>query len=105
MFLQDEFPGAQVLTAENGEAGLRVLDKEQVDVVVSDYRMPGMNGIEFLARTPLPEARRILLTALSDPGLRERALESGIGAFVQKSRGPGELLGAVRRALGQAHEG
>ncbi|HEX2066262.1 MAG TPA: response regulator [Candidatus Thermoplasmatota archaeon] len=102
IFLQEEFPNVRVSTAENAEAGLRVLEEQTVDLVVSDFRMPGMDGLEFLARvTQVPAARRILLTALSDPGLHERALGSGIGACVQKSLGPGELLEAVRRALAQ----
>ncbi|HUR62994.1 MAG TPA: response regulator [Candidatus Thermoplasmatota archaeon] len=100
LLLQEEFPHVQVVTAESAEKGLEVLERDWIDLIVSDFKMPGMDGIEFLTRaSSVPAARRILLTALSDPGVRERALEAGIGAFVQKAAGPSDLLEAVRRAL------
>jgi response regulator RpfG family c-di-GMP phosphodiesterase len=39
----------RVLTASSGEAGLTLLQKHPVDLVISDQRMPGMSGTEFLA--------------------------------------------------------
>jgi response regulator RpfG family c-di-GMP phosphodiesterase len=42
--------GYRVLTAESGALGLEVLEKEQVDLVISDMRMPVMDGARFLAQ-------------------------------------------------------
>ncbi|MCP4035767.1 MAG: response regulator, partial [bacterium] len=39
-----------ILTAKNAEEGLRVLNDNPIAVVLSDHRMPGMTGVEFLAR-------------------------------------------------------
>jgi response regulator RpfG family c-di-GMP phosphodiesterase len=58
----------RVLRADRPEAALAVLSQEPVAVIVSDQRMPGMTGTEFLARSRdlAPEAVRILLTAFTD---------------------------------------
>ena len=58
----------EVHTATSGAEGLAILQRTPVDVVVSDQRMPGMTGIEFLAqvRNQRPAAMRLLLTGYSD---------------------------------------
>jgi len=52
--------GYRVLTAESGPEGLRVLENDSVDLVISDMRMPEMDGARFLAqvRQRWPDARR-----------------------------------------------
>src|SRR5204862_1622746 len=65
----------RIVRAESGDAALEALREmklrgDEVAVIVADYRMPGMNGIEFLER-PMdfyPTARRVLLTAYADTG-------------------------------------
>ena len=59
----------EVLTAISGEEGIKILEQHQnLQVIVSDQRMPGMSGIEFLAKAKeiIPEGIRILLTGYSD---------------------------------------
>ncbi|HEX3648375.1 MAG TPA: FAD-dependent oxidoreductase [Pseudonocardiaceae bacterium] len=65
----------RILRAESGEAALSALREltlrgDAVAIIVADYRMPGMNGIEFLeqAMDICPGARRVLLTAYADTG-------------------------------------
>ncbi|MHB8605937.1 MAG: response regulator [Thermoplasmatota archaeon] len=62
------FPGATVFTAASGEEGLTVLARETVDIVVSDYRMPGMNGVAFLiaVRERSPAVVRVLCSGYGD---------------------------------------
>jgi CheY-like chemotaxis protein len=54
----------QVTSAPNGEEALSILGAQRVDAVVSDYRMPGRNGLEVLchARQAQPHARRVLMS-------------------------------------------
>ena len=65
----------RIVRAESGDAALEALREmrlrgDEVAVIVADYRMPGMNGIEFLERAMdlYPAARRVLLTAYADTG-------------------------------------
>ncbi len=60
--------GFQTLTATNGEEALRILEDREVDVVISDERMPGITGIELLStvKKRYPEKIRIVLTAYAE---------------------------------------
>lgn len=60
--------GYKILTASSGEEGLNVLAQNNVGVIVSDQRMPGMNGSEFLsrAREQKPETVRIMLSGYTE---------------------------------------
>lgn len=92
---------AKVLDAGSGEAGLAILAKHQVDLIVTDFKMPGMNGVEFMleARRLAPKAPMILITAFE----RElvEALEGSRGAqtILSKPLDPRPLLKTVQRAL------
>src|SRR5437660_8691866 len=59
---------ARLLTAASGEEGLAILEKEKADVVVSDFRMPGMNGVQFLraVKERFPQMQRVMLTGQAD---------------------------------------
>jgi FixJ family two-component response regulator len=60
--------GYRLLTASSGDEGLRILEQNEVHVVISDQRMPEMSGTEFLARVKEhhPAALRIVLTGYTD---------------------------------------
>ena len=73
----------RVMRAASGQAGLDTLDQlkarhEPVALILSDQRMPGMTGVEFLerARGAYPEARRVLLTAYADTEAAIQAINS-----------------------------
>ena len=91
----------RVLRAPGGEAALDVLRREEVAVIVTDYRMPGMTGVELLRRSQevAPDAVRIVLTAYTDVDSLMEAINTGrIYHFVPKPWDPNELLLVVRRA-------
>ena len=91
----------RVLRAAGGEEALGVLREAEVAVIVSDYRMPGMTGVELLRRSQdvAPDAIRIVLTAYTDVDHLMEAINTGhIYHFVPKPWDPNEFLLIVRRA-------
>ena len=80
-------PGVTTIAAADGMKALAIIEAEPVDLILSDYKMPNMDGIEFLTRAKelLPETPRLLITAFPDPKLAARAVrEAGVGLFVAK---------------------
>ncbi|MGH7163476.1 MAG: response regulator, partial [Planctomycetota bacterium] len=69
-----------VQTAASGREGLALLEKETFDLVLSDYKMPSMNGIEFLTEVARrwPATVRAMLTAQADEDLLAKSLASGV---------------------------
>src|SRR4051812_14745921 len=61
----DEFA---VVTAPNGAAALKVLEEEAVGLLLTDERMPGMSGVELLAKAlqSYPEVTRVIVSAFTD---------------------------------------
>lgn len=92
---------AKVLDAASGEQGLKILSERRVDLIMTDFKMPGMNGVEFMlaARRVAPDAPMILITAFE----RElvEALEGGHTAqtILSKPLDPRPLLKTVQRVL------
>jgi CheY-like chemotaxis protein len=93
--------GCQVEIACNGEEGLKLFDRHRFDIVVTDYRMPGMTGLEVIdkIRKKDPRARIVLLSAMVEPlGLNEE--NTGADAVVAKSFNEVSLLPrTVKRLL------
>ena len=90
-------------TAPSGEAALQKLQTlDNVGLIVSDQRMPGMNGAEFLGRSQefAPDAQRILLTGYSDINATIEAINrGGAGRYISKPWDDEDLLTAIRTAL------
>jgi two-component system response regulator HupR/HoxA len=96
--LADKF---RVLSAPSGPAALELLGRHEVAVIVTDYRMPQMSGVELLRRSRelAPEAMRIVLTAYTDvESLMDAINTGGIYHFISKPWDPHELTVVVRRA-------
>ncbi|AGK49651.1 response regulator [Burkholderia thailandensis MSMB121] len=94
----------QVLTADSAAAALDILACNTVDVIISDMRMPYMNGADFLARarTLYPDTTRILLTGYSEIDLAVRAINEGaVYRYLTKPWDDREVLLAVDEAIEQ----
>jgi len=93
--------GYRVQSAKNGEEGLKLFQAGTFDVVVTDYRMPRMNGAELIEkiRKVNPNARIILLSGFVDPlGLTEES--TGADAVIAKSSNePAHLSRWVKRLV------
>jgi len=87
------------IEAQDGQHLLDALARQRVDVVLSDIRMPGMDGIEAMTRlrdrgdaTPV-----LLLTTFDDSALLLRATEAGAQGFLLKDAAPEDLRDAIAR--------
>ena len=99
--LSDRFEDVVVVSAANGADGLRVVESGRVDLLISDVRMPQMDGVELLAA--LGQAGHwcpvILVTAHGTRSLRLDALDRGAVEFFEKPVDLDELLASVDRIL------
>lgn len=98
--------GYRVLVAQSGEAGLQLLAQEKVDLVVSDMRMPEMDGAQFLqtVRTRWPDVMRVLLTGYADISSTIAAINKGeIHRYLSKPIDEQEMVGTVKDVLHRAH--
>lgn len=66
--LQKSFPLSEVLAVGSAKAALEIVDHQTIDLVISDYRMPEMDGVEFLRQCQerQPHASRLLITAFPE---------------------------------------
>jgi two-component system, NtrC family, sensor kinase len=99
LFLDEDY---EILVANSSEAGLQVLEKEHAQLVISDYRMPGTNGVEFLRKVceRWPETIRIVLSGYADVSAIVAAINEGqIYKFVPKPWNDTELKVTVSNAL------
>lgn len=91
-----------VRTAVSGEEGLLKLENHDIDLVISDQRMPGMGGLEFLKKiqAEYPETLTIMLTAYGDIETAIGAInEAGVHKFILKPWHEAELRVTIMRAL------
>jgi two-component system response regulator PilR (NtrC family) len=93
--------GVDVLTAGCGRDALNILRKHNVDVVISDIRMPDISGVELLceAEKIAPNTAFIMITAFSTPETAIEALQHGACDYITKPFRMDDLRGALRRAL------
>ena len=91
----------RVLKAHSGDEGYRLMQEEEVHIVMSDQRMPQITGIELLTKVKArhPQAIRMLFTGFADLESVIAAINQGhIFQFLKKPWEPDELVAAVRQA-------
>ena len=92
--------GYTVLTAENGDTGLRLVHEHRPDIVFTDLKMPGTDGFEVLKqiKSAFPRTEVIVITGHGDMDHAIRALNLDATDFINKPIGRGALDTALRRA-------
>ena len=98
--------GYNVQIANGGEQALQILRSQPIDLVISDARMPGMDGATLLAEVQKhwPETMRILLTGYADISTTIRAINQGqIYRYISKPWDDDELRLTIRQALAYQH--
>ena len=75
-----------VATAENAFEALRAIDRFRPDLVLLDFHLPLMNGLEAMAKIHcrFPATRVVILTVYDEPELRKASMEEGALAFIPK---------------------
>lgn len=95
-------PGLEVLEAPSGEEALLEVGRHRIELLVSDYRLAGMTGLELMhrVRAGQPDVQVILITGITDRKAREEMLNAGAAAIFEKPIPLGDFLGTVERILG-----
>lgn len=93
--------GYRVLTVASGEEGIAMLATSNADLVLTDYMMPGMSGIEVLSiiKQNQPLIPIIMLTGHGDVALTIKAIQLGAVDFIEKPIHSKELIEVIKRTL------
>jgi CheY-like chemotaxis protein len=95
-------PEIKVFEAPSGEEALLESSRRKIDLLVTDYKLPGMSGVELMhkIRVRHPEAKVVLITGMSDRKVREEMLNAGALAIFDKPIPMADFLDVVERGLG-----
>lgn len=93
--------GYAVITAENGQDALDKLGSENYDVVFTDIKMPGMDGLEVAERLKAsqPWLPVVIVTGYGSPANEDRAEAAGVSGFLRKPLSPDLIEYSTRKAL------
>jgi len=96
----------EVHRANSGVQALRIMERNRIDIVLTDIRMPEMTGLELFDR--VRERRKrckfVFLTGYSDFGYVQEVLRKGGADYVLKMEGDDDIVSAVRKAIADLHE-
>jgi two-component system NtrC family response regulator len=97
--------GFQVLIADNGKTGVELLQQNLVDLILTDFRMPDMTGLQVLqaARQLNPEIEVVIITAYGSVGGAVDAMHEGACHYLEKPIDLEELDQVIARALEHHH--
>lgn len=101
IFLHDE--GMEVYKSTSGLKALEILRNKEIDIVISDIRMPGLSGVQLLqeAKQLAPESMFIMITAFASTETAIEALQHGAFDYITKPFRMDEFRSVIRRALDQ----
>jgi DNA-binding NtrC family response regulator len=93
--------GHQVDTAASGGEGLQVLTTEAIDLVLTDLKMPDMDGIEVLRtiKQDWPDVEVIIITGYQTVDTAVKSIKLGAFDYIEKPFTPDALISAVSKAL------
>jgi CheY-like chemotaxis protein len=93
--------GLEVFTASDALQGLKLLEGHAINVVISDFNLPFMDGLQVLRAIRMRggNVSVLLLTSEEEPELEKRALAEGAGGFFSKTTEPAQLLRSLLQAV------
>lgn len=104
--LRDHFPGLQIEEAVNGRKAQQFLARQAVDLILCDWEMPEMSGIELLTwcreQDSLKTTPFIMVTSRGDKDNVVQAIQAGVSDFIGKPFSNDQLVSKVKKALSRA---
>lgn len=104
--LRDHFPGIQIEEAVNGRKALQMLTRKPVDLILCDWEMPEMSGLELLSWCREQESLKtvpfIMVTSRGDKDNVVQAIQAGVSDFIGKPFTNEQLVTKVKKALSRA---
>ncbi|MEW6594115.1 MAG: response regulator [Thermodesulfobacteriota bacterium] len=99
LFFENE--GCRLEVVETGEEAVEAVRRRDYDIVITDYRLPGMDGLQFLRELQgsRPCAMRVLLTAYMDEDVLADAFRVGVHEFIEKPFSSVEIEEALARLI------
>ena len=84
LFFESE--GCHLIALETAEEGLEEINRQACDIIISDYKLPGMDGLEFLERInrSYPDALTMMITAFGSKDVFLKARKTGVQEFIDK---------------------
>jgi CheY-like chemotaxis protein len=81
-----EAEGCHIVSVETAEEGLEALRSQKYDIIITDYKLPGMDGIEFLKQiqTSQQNAKKIMITAYKSETVIQEAKKAGVQHLIAK---------------------
>jgi CheY-like chemotaxis protein len=102
-FVRDYFPGAKLFDAHNGQSGRSILLHQEIDMVLCDWEMPEMNGIELLTWIRGEEKYKnipfIMVTSRGDKEFVMEAIQAGVSDYLVKPFNRQQFAEKVEKAL------
>lgn len=99
LFFENE--GCHLKALETAEDGLKALEKEPYDLIIVDYRLPGMNGLDFLRRikNSCADSIKIMATAYGNSDIIAEAKRYGVQAFLEKPISSQSIEASISRLI------
>ena len=93
--------GCQFNAVETAEAGIAELRERDYDIIISDYRLPGMDGLSFFKQIKVTQnaAVKILITAYGDDDLADESSRAGINDYIEKPFDMQDIERALKRLM------
>jgi DNA-binding NtrC family response regulator len=89
--------GCFLKAAETAEEGLKALEEESFDIIISDLKLPGIDGLEFFrhATVSQPDTVKVLISAYGDEKVISKAFKIGVHEFIEKPFSFNELISSL----------
>jgi DNA-binding response OmpR family regulator len=104
--LRDHFPGVQIAEAVNGRKAQQLLGRQSIDLILCDWEMPEMSGLELLSwcreQDNLKTTPFIMVTSRGDKDNVVQAIQAGVSDFIGKPFSNEQLVTKVKKALQRA---